>query len=312
MAHNHAQRHADSHPNYSFRNGSNRQHRASAKGALLLIGGHEDQKGDRVILQELARRAKKGKLVVATLASEEPGAQWQEYEQTFRELGVQRIEQLDVRRRKELLDNPRLDLLEDASVVFFAGGDQLKITTKLGGTPLSEGIKELYRRGATIAGTSSGASVLSDVMLVAGAGKESPETGGALRLGPGLGLLPGVIIDQHFAERGRIGRLLGVVAQNPRLLGIGIDENTAVLFERDEDVTVLGSGAVSIVDGREVTYTNVAEEGKQTISVFGVRLHVLSPADRFHLRTRKPQSAPKETGEREIPSRARTDEKSCT
>src|SRR3954465_3198662 len=124
-------------------------------GTLVVIGGREKKEGHRPILELLAKRAGSGKLVVATLASEVPEEQWQEYEKTFRELGVGRIEQLDVRERAELLDHSKLQLLDDTTVLFFAGGDQMKITSRFGGTLLCDRMREMYERGATIAGTSS-------------------------------------------------------------------------------------------------------------------------------------------------------------
>lgn len=273
------------------------------RGSLIMIGGHENKEGNRPILEELARRTGNGKLVVLTLASEVPGEQWEEYERVFRELGVKRVEQLDVRRREELLENPRLELLEDAKVLFFTGGDQMKITSKFGGTPLCSRMRELYERGVTIAGTSSGASVMSDTMMIAGEGQESPETEGSLRMAPGLGLLSGVIVDQHFAQRGRMGRLLGAVAQNPRLLGLGIDEDTAIVFDGDREFVVMGSGGVYVLDGREMTYTNAAEDSPQTLSIYNMKVHVLSAADKFDLVKREPCSIPREKLEEELASK---------
>lgn len=262
------------------------------RGSLLAIGGHENKEGERPILEEIARRAHKGRLIVATIASEDPEPQWEEYKRVFTELGVKDIKQLDVRRREELLTDPPQDLFAGAKVFFFAGGDQMKITSRFGGTSMCEQMRDLYRNGATIAGTSSGASVLSEVMMAGGEGDASTELSGSLRVAPGLGLITGVIIDQHFAERGRVGRLLGAVAQNPRLLGIGLDEDTAVLIDRDRDLTVLGSGAAYFLDARGMTYTNTAREDAIVMSAFGVRLHVLSAGDRFDLTTREPASAP--------------------
>jgi cyanophycinase len=270
------------------------------KGKLVVIGGREQKEGHRPILELLAKRVGSGKLVVATLASEEPESQWHEYERSFRELGVKHIEQLDVRRREELLTDPRLSLLDNARVLFFAGGDQMKITTRFGGTPLCDRMRELYQEGATIAGTSSGASAMTEVMMAAGEGDASLEVGGTLRLAPGLGLVAGIIIDQHFAERGRIGRLLGAVAQNPRLLGLGIDEDTAFVLDGHEEGSVVGSGAVYIIDGREVTYSNVAQNEKQTMSAFGMKVHVLSSGDKFNLTNRTPIEGKSENVEQQM------------
>jgi cyanophycinase len=263
----------------------------SVRGSLMVIGGNEEKDGPRTILEEVARRVGSGKLVVATLASEQPDEQWALYQKVFRGLGVRRIEQLDARRREDLLDGGVLKRLDGTSVLFFAGGDQLKITSRFGGTELCDRMRDLYQNGATIAGTSSGASVMSETMLVAGEGQASTSAEeGSLRMAPGLGFMPGVIIDQHFAERGRIGRLVGAVAQNPRLLGLGIDEDTAAAFDGHRTMRVLGSGAIYVVDGRALTYTSTAEDRGGKDSVHGLILHVLSEGDTFDLETRTPVS----------------------
>jgi cyanophycinase len=261
----------------------------------MVIGGNENKEGHRPILEHLARQVGKQKLVVATLASEQPAAQWTQYRKVFQDLGVRRVEHLDARRREDLLEPTMADRLDDVGVLFFAGGDQLKITSRFGGTEICERMRELYKKGGTIAGTSSGASVMSETMLVAGDGDESHAADDNLRMAPGLALMPGVIIDQHFAERGRIGRLVGAVAQNPRLLGLGIDEDTAAIFDGQRELRVLGSGAVYVVDGRGLTYTSAAENDAGVVaSVHGMALHVLAAGDLFDLETRTP-STPRTT-----------------
>jgi cyanophycinase len=256
----------------------------------MVIGGNENKDGHRTILEHIAGRVGSGTLVVATLASDVPGEMWTQYQRVFKDLGVRHIRQLDARRREDLLAEDVQGMLDDASVLFFTGGDQLKITSRFGGTELCDRMRQLYAKGATIAGTSSGASVMSESMLVSGEGDASHSLEGSLRMAPGLGIMPGVIIDQHFAERGRIGRLVGAVAQNPRLLGLGIDEDTAAVFEGQRTLRVIGTGAVYVVDGRGLTYTNAAEGSEGTASVYGLLLHVLSDADTFDLERREPQS----------------------
>jgi cyanophycinase len=270
------------------------------EGTLFVIGGNEQKEGSRPILETIARRVGSGRLIIATLASEEPADQWQQYQNTFRDLGVKRIEQLDVRRREELIEHPREDLFDEDTVLFFAGGDQMKITSRFGGTALCDRLRDLYARGAAIAGTSSGASAMAEVMMAGGDSDASHQAGDSLRLAPGLGLISGVIIDQHFAERGRMGRLLGAIAQNPRLLGIGIDEDTALIFSGHKEAGVIGSGAVYIIDGRQVTHTNSAENSTDPMSLFGVTLHVLSRGDRYDLAERRPLSGSVETVESEL------------
>ena len=258
------------------------------EGTLIVIGGNEEKEGHRPILELIAKRAAKGKLLVVTVASEQPEEQWERYEKTFKELGVARLEQFDARSREELLEQSRPELLDEDTVIFFAGGDQMKITSKFGGTPLCDRLRELYTGGALIAGTSSGASVMAEVMMAAGEGESSHQGQESVRLSPGLGLISGVIIDQHFAERGRMGRLLGAVAQNPRLLGIGVDEDTALVLQGHHQAAVIGSGAVYIIDGRSITHTKLPENENDAISVFGATVHVLSRGDRLDLGNRAP------------------------
>ena len=266
-----------------------------SKGTLIIIGGHEDKEHERIILRAVANRVGSGKLVLVTVASSVPDELWKDYHKVFGELGVKRMEQLHVDNRGEAKLPEKFKILDGATVVFITGGDQLKLTSQLGDSPIYEGIHELYQRGGTIAGTSAGASVMCETMLVTGNGSESHRIGSALHMAPGFGLIPGVIIDQHFAERGRIGRLTAAVAQNPRILGVGIDENTAIICDASHCFTVLGDGAVYVVDGADVTCTNLTEEQTdRTLSVFGVRLHILSQGDEFDMATREARSHPAE------------------
>jgi cyanophycinase len=264
-----------------------------AKGSLIVIGGHEHKEGNRPILEAVARRVGRGRLLIATFASDEPEQQWEQYREVFKEIGVKRMAQLDARSREEMLAHPPDDKLAGTSVVFFCGGDQLKITSRFGGTQMCDRIRDLYAEGGTIAGTSSGAAVMSETMMIASNGDESRTGLDPLRMAPGLGLLPGVIIDQHFAERGRIGRLVAAVSQNPRLLGIGIDEDTAICIDGQRGFSVLGSGGVYLVDGSRLNYTDVAEDAGASASMYGLMLHVLTTLDTFDLRTRMPQTAPR-------------------
>ncbi|HEY0104363.1 MAG TPA: cyanophycinase [Brevundimonas sp.] len=260
---------------------------AEGRGALLIIGGHEDKEGDRVILKELARRLDGGKLVVATVASHEPEGYFDAYLEAFRGLGVTDMVELYVDERSDSESPEALEKLDGAAGVFFTGGDQLRITSQIGDTALERRIGELHRSGVVIAGTSAGASVMSETMLVAGPSAESYRIG-ELHMAPGLGLMRHVIIDQHFAERGRHGRLVGAVAHNPRLLGVGIDEDTALLVEGSQG-RVLGSGAVYVVDGESATHSNIAEARREdALSIFDVRMHVLSAGDQFDFAKRRP------------------------
>lgn len=261
-------------------------------GNLIIIGGHEDKDGESEILAKVAERVGNGKLVIATVGSQEPEEMWKDYKKAFGALGVKRIEHLHVESREEALDEKRAKILDGATVVFFTGGDQLRITSQLGDTPVYRKLQDMYDKGGTIAGTSAGASVMSGTMLVSGGQEGSPKLGDMIRMAPGFGMIHDVIIDQHFAERGRLGRLVAAVSQNPAHLGIGIDEDTAIVVNNGTDFRVLGKGAVYVVDGTETSFSNVAEEKEdRTLSVFDLKLHLLSDGGCFDLQERRPVEA---------------------
>lgn len=269
--------------------------------SLIIIGGHEDKSDEKLILRAVAERVRGGRLVIATVASNMQKRQYEEYEQIFRGLGVSHVYKLEVESREDAMSEKAVRILDDASTIFFTGGDQVKITSQLGCSPVCERMQEIYESGGTIAGTSAGASVMSETMMVGGNEQETHRIRENLKLAPGLGFIRGIIVDQHFAERGRIGRLLGAVAQNPRILGVGIDENTAVIVERDRKFTVVGEGGVTIVDAGASTYSNITdEETSRALSVFDVKLHQLSQGDLFDCQTRRPASQPAEIIEEEL------------
>jgi len=260
------------------------------EGNLIIIGGAEDKKGEKDILKQVVSKLNKEgeELLIATVATMLPEEVGNEYKKIFKNLGVRNINILEIKERQDAFDENNLKLVENASLVFFTGGDQLKITSLLGGTPLYKAIKDSYQNGCTYVGTSAGASVMSDTMIVKGIDDESPRKC-TLKMAPGLGLIKGVIVDQHFAQRGRIGRLLTGVAQNPQSLGIGIDEDTAIMVNSKGEFEVIGSGAVYVIDGCTISHTNVSEQHPDEIlSMFDVKMHVLKSTDRFNLSTRKP------------------------
>lgn len=259
------------------------------KGCLIIIGGHEDRdpKGERAILREVAKHVHGGKLVLATVASHRPEGYFDDYEKAFADLGLGDLVELYVEERSQAGDREKLSVLDDAAGIFFSGGDQLRITSQIGDTGIEAKVRALYERGGVVAGTSAGASVMSETMLVKGTSKETHRIGD-LHMSPGMGLMRDVIIDQHFAERGRFGRLIGAVAHNPRVLGLGIDEDTAAMVQGDV-FRVIGSGAVYVVDGTDVSYCNVAEASSESaLSMHDVRVHVLSNGDSFDLKRRRP------------------------
>ena len=249
-------------------------------GPLLIIGGAEDKEGDCLILRRLIELSggTGAKVAVITAATDEPAAAGREYVEVFRDLGARRVTVLDIPDRSAA-DLPSLAAgLLDATAVFFTGGDQLRITSCAGGTLFDRTIWDLHCRGTLIAGTSAGASVMSDTMIVAGDSDDAPKKC-TTKMAPGLGLLKEVVIDQHFAQRGRVGRLLSALAQNPRVIGVGLDEDTAILVGNDLRFTVLGSQTVTVLDGSAIQYTNASESNPDDpLALSQVVMHIL-PSD---------------------------------
>jgi len=257
-------------------------------GTLVIIGGHEDREGEKTVLREIAARVGGKRVVVVTTASEEPDDLFATYRKAFADLGVKEVSHVHGNEREDNLGEKAADPVRRAGAVFFTGGDQLRLTSQLGDTPVFQAIQELYHDGGVVAGTSAGASVLSDTMLVSGESGSSPKGGDAIQMAPGFCLIEGVVVDQHFAERGRIGRLIAAVAQNPKSLGVGIDEDTAIVVERAR-FSVVGSGGVCVVDGGSVTFSTVADvENDQPFSVHDAKVHTLAPGDKFDLKARRP------------------------
>lgn len=260
-------------------------------GELIIIGGAEDKSGNREILTKVAGMINKEEdtMIVSTLASDLGKEVGYDYKNLFHNLGVKNVEILDISSREECEDKNFLEMVKKASLIFFTGGNQLKITSLIGGTSLHEEMKKLHRNGGIFAGTSAGASVMSETMIVRGPDEESPKKHNLSKCA-GLGFMHGVMIDQHFAQRGRIGRLLGAIAENPDVLGIGIDEDTAIVVNKKEEYfSVIGSGAVYVIDGRNLTYSSLLEqESEVPLSLFNVKMHVLKSGNCFDLNKKQP------------------------
>jgi cyanophycinase len=257
------------------------------EGKLLIIGGAEDKQGECKILKRFVQEAggKESRIIVLTAATELPQQVGAQYDEIFKRLGAAEVQVLDVSERVSANRETIVQELEKATGVFFTGGDQLRITGIIGGTRLGRTLHRLYERGVIIAGTSAGASAMSDTMIVGGeAGTPKKDE---LTMAPGLGLLHSVVIDQHFAQRGRIGRLLSAIAQNPYVLGVGIDEDTSILVYSDGRFTVVGSQTVTVVDASPSIATNVSEISPgQALVLTPVWMHVLSDGYGFDLKRR--------------------------
>ena len=257
------------------------------RGWIIPIGGAENKENDRHILERFVRVSggRDADIVVIPTASRlhETGPR---YEKLFRDIGAARVTVMDFDTRRDCHEPGRLQRLEQASGVFFTGGNQLRLTTLLGGTPVAKMIRTSNAQGVTVGGTSAGASILSEHMIAFG-DEGSSVISGSVRLAPGLGLTNRFIIDQHFRQRDRLGRLLTALAYNPFAVGIGLDEDTAAFIGPDETVEVEGSGGVTVVDASEVSYSSmdVVNEG-QPVCMLGLKMHILVAGATFNLHTR--------------------------
>jgi len=260
-------------------------------GPLVIIGGHEDKDRDSVILRRVVELAggRAARIVVVPTASEIPGSAAKPYEWSLSRLGAADVQVLDLESRASAMDPAWWQRLARVTAVFFTGGDQLRITSTLGGSAFHRALVARHRAGMVVAGTSAGASMMTDTMIVEGAADRSP-TRNTVHLAVGMGLMPGAVVDQHFSERGRIGRLLSALAQNPAVLGVGIDENTAIEVDfAARRFAVLGVGTVTVLDGQQVADTNASESRPQEpLTLTNVRLHVLAPGWAFLWEARRP------------------------
>lgn len=279
----------------------NQQQCLDPKGLLIAIGGKEDKGGDlsevqrhnkgfihKEILQRFVDELKGSNplIVVVPTASTQPEAMGKEYARIFADLGVSNLEVMAVVNRPDTQDAAFTGMVERAAGIMFTGGDQLRLTAVFGGTPLLQRMKERYTfEPLVIAGTSAGAAAMSTPMIYEGLGK-SGYLMGDVRITTGLEFLKDVAIDTHFIARGRIVRMAQAIAMNPTCIGLGIEEDTAVLVRGGKDLEVLGSGIVTVIDGMGMSATTVYEVDKGTpFSVRDFRIHLLSRGQTYQLPT---------------------------
>ncbi|NLK88249.1 MAG: cyanophycinase [Clostridiaceae bacterium] len=258
-------------------------------GNLIIIGGAEDKAGECLILKSFVNLsgASKAKIIIITTATENAAEAGNQYKSLFVGMGAQETTFLDINSRDDADHEMNAGLISASTGIFFTGGDQLRITSILGGTKVYDALHGAYKSGAVIAGTSAGASAMSRTMIVDGNNNDAARKC-TLKMAPGLGLLERALIDQHFHQRGRIGRLLCGVAENPSILGIGIDEDTAVRVFPDDHFEVLGSNSVTVVDGRNIKNSNVSElKPDENLAISNVVLHVLPAGYGYDLAERK-------------------------
>ncbi|MBV9240646.1 MAG: cyanophycinase [Acidobacteria bacterium] len=247
-------------------------------GHLLVIGGAEDKYNERRILKKFLSLAgdEKADVLIVPVASDFPEFAADVYVQAFRNLGVANPRVLRATSRQDVVQADVDRLLDGVTGVFITGGDQMRLVSLLGGTAFADKLRHLVRdTDIVLAGTSAGAAGMSTSMIVRGESTSHPHKN-SVRLSPGLGFLKNIIIDQHFTERGRISRLITAVSFNPYNLGVGIDENTAIILDGKGILEVYGQGSITIVDGSKITFNEIAEVAdNEAFSVCGLQLHVL-------------------------------------
>lgn len=276
-----------------------RIHREVIGGHLLVIGGAEDKYNERRILRKfLELTGKDGgetQVLIVPVASDFPEFAADVYVQAFRRLGIAHPRVLRATSRQDVFDADADALFDGVDGVFITGGDQMRLVSLLGGTKFAQKLREkVAEANFVLAGTSAGAAGMSTSMIVRGEATPHPHKN-SVRLSPGLGFLKNIIIDQHFTERGRISRLITAVSYNPYNLGLGIDENTAIILDNEGVMEVYGAGTVTVVDGSQITYNEIAEVSDyESFSVCGVQLHILGDGLIYDYFGRTPMQPPNE------------------
>jgi cyanophycinase len=254
----------------------------------MVIGGAEDTLNERVILNRFVKLAggPDGEVAVISTASSMGEEATEFYSELLARLGMGRVTGLHPLTRDEANDEFTARKLDHVTGVYLTGGNQLRLSSVVGGTAVERAILEAHERGAVVAGTSAGASAVTTHMVAFGASGATPKHRMA-QISAGLGLVRNVVVDQHFEQRTRLGRLLAVVAQSPTLIGLGLDEDTAAIIYSDETFEVIGRGAVTVVDGSQVVTDAFQTKGHRPMMVSGAILHSIPAGYRFDLLSRK-------------------------
>ena len=268
--------------------------RRVTQGPVMPIGGAEETEPGGQILERFVDLAggKKARIAIIPTASDDPQRSGDGYATLFREMGAGEADWLRVERREDANAEPAIALLREATGIYITGGDQARLVRLLVGTLVMECVRMRNADGVIVAGTSAGASILSALMMAGGTGVGGNSNGSAARKGmvdvvAGFGLLQDIIVDQHFSQRGRMGRLLSVFAGTPGLIGIGLDEDTAVLINREGTLEVLGSNMVTIVDGRNTISDYFDRQDGEVLTIAGSSLHALAGGRLFDVDARE-------------------------
>ena len=259
------------------------------RGYVMPIGGAEEREDAPKILEHFVGLCggENARIAIIPTASELPDT-GDKYIEFFNNIGVANAVSLPINERIEASNEEYLEAIDNATGIFITGGNQLRLSTILGGTEVAQKIRRRNAEGICIAGTSAGAAIIPEHMIAGGPTGVVPSREG-VNLAPGLGLTNALLIDQHFSQRDRLGRLLTAISYNPFLIGVGIDEDTAIVIDAKQRFEVIGSGAVTVIDPSELTYSSMSQAGKQdSLSLLDLKMHILSKGCRFDITERKP------------------------
>lgn len=260
------------------------------RGFVIPIGGAEEKLNDPVILTRFVEICgnENARIAIIPTASQldETGPN---YEKVFKDLGAGEAISLPINTREEAQQESYLETLTSCNGIFITGGNQLRLSTILGGTPIAQAIRRLNVAGVHLAGTSAGAAIIPEHMIAGGSTGALPTEQG-VTFAPGLGLLNKVIIDQHFSQRNRLGRLLSAVSYNPFASGLGICEDTAAFIGPDNILKVIGNGSITVIDPSELQYSSMAEASQgDSLTLLGIKMHILSEGASYNIETREAQ-----------------------
>jgi cyanophycinase len=258
------------------------------RGYVIPIGGAEEKIDNPKILKRFVELAGGKDAVIAVIpTASQLDDTGERYETLLTELGAGKAFSLPINERADAQKSDYVASLEGCTAIFITGGNQLRLSTILGGTPIAQSIRKLNAQGVHVAGTSAGAAIVSQHMITGGNTGVVPTEDG-VNLAPGMGLINTVVVDQHFNERNRLARLLSAVSYNPFLIGIGLDEDTAAFIDGDNVFTVVGSGAITVVDPSDIEYSSMAEAGRgQALTLLNLKLHILAAGSRYDIGERQ-------------------------
>lgn len=259
------------------------------RGYVIPIGGAEERTSSAKVLKKFVKLCggKKARIVIIPTASNLTDT-GDKYIEIFEKLEVEKAISLSINERSEASRPDYIEALDNATGIFITGGNQLRLSTILGGTEVAQKIRRLNARGVHVAGTSAGAAIMPEHMIAGGSTGSVPSADG-VNLAPGLGLTNALLIDQHFSQRDRLGRLLTAISYNPFMLGVGIDEDTAIFIDAEQNFEVVGSGAVTVIDPINLSYSSMSSASKKdALSLLDLKLHILSKGCSFNIQERKP------------------------